>query len=220
LISRAVGSGKSVLASLVVEEMSKIVKKSPNKQLTYFFCDSTNSNRQRELEQASTIYNDLLKQMLRRQKKAIPDYVVEDFDDKGTDGFLDEQLCLDALKDMLGQCQESIIVIDAIDECPTLVRQDILNNCLQMLWDHAKRQGVVLKIFVSSKPETDIRMFFEETHPESALGVDNAKDIKTFVLKKVDADFRAGLFTQDMNAKKQDMINGVLSLAHGMQVAP
>jgi hypothetical protein len=220
LISRAVGSGKSVLASLVVEEMSKIVKKSPNKQLAYFFCDSTNSNRQRELEQASTIYNDLLKQMLRRQKKAIPDYVVEDFDDKGTDGFLDEQLCLDALKDILGQCQESIIVIDAIDECPTLVRQDILNNCLQMLWDHAKRQGMVLKIFVSSKPATDIRMFFEETHPESALGVDNAKDIKTFVLKKVDADFRAGLFTQDMNAKKQDMINGVLSLAHGMQVAP
>lgn len=205
-----------MLASLVVENISKRLKVDKSKQMPFFFCDSTNSNRQKELEQPASVYYDLLKQLLRRNRRDIPGYVLEDFGDKGEDGSLEQDLALDALEEIVGDSPHTIIILDAIDECSPDVRDSIFQDCFQMLWKRAREKSTVLKIFVSSKPETDIKLFFESTYPNHILRVDNAEDIRTFVTKRMDADFRSRHFSREMESKKQDMISGLLGMAHGM----
>ncbi|KAL9616329.1 MAG: hypothetical protein Q9160_008792 [Pyrenula sp. 1 TL-2023] len=79
----------------------------------------------------------------------------------------------------LGRTSPTIIVIDALDECDSRQRRLLLSA----LDEISSRSRDIVKIFVSSRDETDIAVYFSNGVTGKVTATDNAEDFRRFVEK-------------------------------------
>lgn len=180
----AVGSGKSTLASLALETLSKPDGVQRNTSIIFFFCDK--NTRSDELKNQNMIYRCLLKQLLRlHSDKSIPSRIFEEHEKKGRDGDLSEDESKRSILSFIKQ-NPTILILDALDECDIDVRTRIIQDLIFPLLSSES----YVKIFVTSRPETDlISVFGDETPLKCArftMKVQSEEDVNLYIKKELE----------------------------------
>ena len=113
------GAGKTILTSIVVEELSSRFSTDPGVGIAYLYCNF----RQKHEQKAQDLLTSLLKQ-LSQERSTLPDSVKSLYDkhkEKWTRPSLDE--ISRTLQSVVGTYRRVIIIVDALDECQES------NNC-------------------------------------------------------------------------------------------
>lgn len=195
--------GKTILASVIVEEVRKIVPAT----VCFFYCKYMDSERDSFLRIARTI----LSQVLLQNPDLLP-YVIEVCAKSGSPTLNDVDLAERTLKICLKYCARVYVVLDGLDECESHVQKHIVS---------------FFKTLVEAQPPDDvdkIRCVFISQHDHAAekrldgipsfkfTGEQNFDDIKHFVLSW------AGKAAQkfELTAQKIDeVVHAVMSRTEG-----
>ncbi|KAL7266669.1 hypothetical protein RUND412_010779 [Rhizina undulata] len=174
------GAGKTMLASLVIDTL---IKPTPtNHALAYFYCKYGEKDRQDPQSILSTIAKQLA---LMSPEASLPKAVISLYEEQKNDGVKSRRLWLDQSTELILQLsrefEQTIIIIDALDECPKKSRYELL-VALEKL--RTSTEGV--KIFVTSRDDDDIRIQLKKESEVYIQPSDNSRDIELFVVTEVD----------------------------------
>jgi hypothetical protein len=185
------GSGKSKLASLVIDQFLEGHSTSGiHEPLAYFYCARNPGEPERS--NPTEIFRSLVRQ-LSCLKPGLPimapitsRYRAREESNFGLTALsLDE--CLQLILE-LGKIYPSIIiVIDALDECCSHTRLDLL----EVLDDIIQRSASLVKVFVTSREDSDIVCRLETSPNLYIKASDNHKDIERFVPIEVDKSIKS-----------------------------
>ena len=103
------------------------------------------------------------------------------YDKKNATGFASNQLsleeCQDQLRELIEIYPQTTLVLDALDECDKTARGDLVNFLDKL----AKDSSRLLKIFVASRPDQDLRIDFGSGPNVEIKADDNEEDIEKYV---------------------------------------
>jgi hypothetical protein len=175
------GSGKTYLTSRVIDEIQDSLQSNPNHEgLAFFYCNRNETERQAPLSvlrsfvrQLSTITSDddsihknLRQFYIQTRLKASE---------------LGVNSCKDLLLEFVNLYPKTTLILDALDECDSRKR-GILLETFDYILDHALRP---IKIFISSRPDGDIKERFKGRANIQIQATDNHDDIATFVESEI-----------------------------------
>ncbi|KAI5837295.1 ankyrin repeat-containing domain protein [Morchella snyderi] len=205
------GVGKSVLTSVVIKDLCSRYPPSSRIGVAFFYFSF-----QRTAETTlSLLFSVLIKQLCWRQEnlpKSLTD-LYERCDAQGISLPTQEELQSE-FEGLIGNFKEVVLVLDALDECPKVVRKVICNYIAKLLQNTPDK----LKILVTSRPEDDIRIAFKsskfETIEVAAKNV--TPDIKSYVLYTLANQEGSGYAICDDINLQQEIFHALLSHADGM----
>ncbi len=90
-------------------------------------------------------------------------------------------MCKEQLLESVNLYQKTTFVLDALDECDPKNRH-LLTEALEFLLSKSERP---LKVFISSRPDGDIRRHFISYPNIEIQATDNKDDIEKFVIEKI-----------------------------------
>ena len=212
LITFTAGSGKSVLASHVVDEHTAALR--DNEAIAYFYCSSTDATR----HDLTSVLCSLVRQLsVSRDGQSLHHAVLEIFErDKGS-GNARTGLSYKVAENLLGVLTESYscvtLIVDGLDECNETNRSDLIRYFDQLLHRSTSTQ---LKIFVTSRFAGDMRYLLKR-YPN--IGIEDVQiedDIRHFVNQRIlDHDHRI----HPLSVSLRDQIaDRVVEQSHGMYV--
>jgi Cdc6-like AAA superfamily ATPase len=185
-LSGPAGSGKTVLASFVIEYLQR--NASPTDVIAYFYC---NANTSQSLS-TETIMASLLAQLC---GSAIPTSISKLFRQSAETGQAPRALTVDQLTSVLGEVIKSIgnpiIVVDGIDEAS---HPEVLCNILHLL---TSLPGSWLRLFLSSRPDVEIDAALVDVSRLCASKQVLTEDIKTYVKHRLAADRKLARLSED-----------------------
>ncbi|KAI8714909.1 NACHT domain-containing protein [Fusarium sp. LHS14.1] len=215
------GSGKSKLASIVVEDALEAFRENQTPAPVYFYCSRNPAEPGRS--DPSKIAASIARQ-LSTPKVGGPllEAAVEVYRRReAEDTFASGPLRLDESKSLILKLLEQYrdvtmtIVIDALDECNPATRGDLLDT----LEDLLKTSPCLLKIFVSSRTDQDI-VYKLDNYPNLHLSSDrNSPDIDLFVHSETKRLIDKGSLLRFSTRKKEirdRIIDELTSKAQGM----
>ncbi|KAL6413086.1 uncharacterized protein AUP68_02584 [Ilyonectria robusta] len=147
-ISAMAGAGKSVLASVVIEEIAD--KKTV--PIAFFYC----KNGDQEKKTLISLMKAVLSQLVTQQDHLIPYYHDEGVR-SGEVSLQSTKLCKSLLRHMLLNIPKAFLVIDGLDECDDTERRLILDFLSEVInLCDSKTPGKV-RVLILSRDEPDIR---------------------------------------------------------------
>src|SRR5271156_511681 len=143
------GQGKTVLSKFILDRLEELAKSHKSVKVIYFFF----SDRDEHFRTISSILRSLLKQLLTTSAlfRFISDMVE-----------IESSMDLDNLWEILEKIFRAPVlskiycIIDALDECDEGSREWLLRRIVKLAQASAEKQGMVLKLLVTSRPVTDI----------------------------------------------------------------
>ena len=180
------GSGKSCLSHVVIEDVKKNINSSSRKQLAYFYINGTEA-RTTPGDYTTTILRCLLKQLADLGSgEKLYEGVVQAYEKQTGRPHLSKDESVQLISRCIHDFQDTTIVIDGLDEC-TEESQAELTECLYDLLESSKASRRVLKIFIASRPEQHIEDHLERLEP-SRLNVadNNIEDIHRLIDGRVE----------------------------------
>src|ERR1700733_10820789 len=172
----AVGSGKSTLMSLVVDELLEESQFNSEELVAFFFCDKASRNEQ--LLGPRSILRSLLKQLV-SMKGEIPEDLNQAYKSERRNGIMNRK-AHSFMQTVIRSARRTKIVIDGLDECDIETRTKLLDD---LKWLENSSFGEMGNN-VASRPDSDIDSFFEENYPSATITVQSYRDIEFFVRKK------------------------------------
>ena len=174
-----VGSGKSTLTAIVIEDAMMRSAAGQNPPPVYFYCSRNAAEPARSSPDA--ILASIVRQLSDINSGApLRRSIVEKYERKGR-GFESKGLRLEESRDfileMIGSFRMTTIVIDALDEIDSTSRDALLEALENILQDAT---GLV-KIFVSSRDDQDIVCTLSEYPSLDIVSDKNQRDIERFV---------------------------------------
>ncbi|KAH8812890.1 hypothetical protein F5884DRAFT_318007 [Xylogone sp. PMI_703] len=169
------GAGKTILASLLVEEAQHI----PNSSVLFFYCKHKDPQRSTFVAVARAILAQLLVQ--HREDELLAPFLYEQSLDSGESSLNSLKLCNSLLKtafDILPDDEKVYIVIDGIDECEPLERKEILSAFSSVI-TKINPPGKIKGLFIS-QDEKDIRTSLQTAASIQISESDIEDDIKCF----------------------------------------
>jgi hypothetical protein len=211
-----VGSGKSTLTAMVIQDLESQIGDPTSDVLVFFFCDRT--TRSHQIANDADVFRVLLKQLLRAIDGELPEKVLNQYNTKMTDGSLDRNVCLELLLETAGLCKSLRIVLDAFDECPQNVRKSLVH---QLFLPLIQQRNAKAKIFVSSRPgpEFDRTHPFDVTHANEQihlLHVENTDDLDMFIDEKLNEVMDPYFFGNDLERVRGIATSKLKEKANGM----
>jgi ankyrin repeat domain-containing protein 50 len=175
------GTGKTYLTSRAIDEIRDALKSNPNHEgLAFFYCNRNETERQKPLSvlrsfvrQLSTIANNedsmqkSLRQLHIQTRLKASELSVDD--------------CKDLLLKFINLYPKTTLVLDALDECDKHTR-GVLIETFDHFLDHASKP---VKIFISSRPDGDIKERLKSRANIEIQATDNHDDIATFVESEI-----------------------------------
>jgi len=207
------GAGKTKLASTIVDEMLRTLTSQPNDEaLAYFYCDRNQSDRQDPL----LILRSFVRQLsTTRTGDAIQPTLAQLYHQKKLTGFasgaLDMKESVDLLSQYVNTYPQTTLILDALDECDHRTRKRLIIA----LDDIIKCATKPIKVFISSRPDEDIKHRFETESNVGIQATDNQNDIAKFVAAGLEADDKSRRRELSKELKK-DIINTLLHKSQGM----
>jgi hypothetical protein len=174
--------------------------------LAYFYCDASDSESQRLV----TVLGALLCQICIQLAK-IPDCIETAFHEASSPSGQQLKPAVEQLQSMivvaLSYCRNPIIVVDGLDEA--LEREDLC----ELLVSLAGKQSSLVRIFVTSRPEPDIRRHFEGMTIISAQCKAADNDIDRYIMDRIVSNAR---FRKMSDGLRQHIYQALREGAQGM----
>ncbi|VDB86852.1 unnamed protein product [Peniophora sp. CBMAI 1063] len=191
------GAGKSVLCSAVLDTLSM----DKAQLLAYFYVDYSNIQQR---EGWDGLVSSLIFQLGTGSSEACYKYLVEKRGGRVSRDSLTSDQLLDMFVDLLLIPGPTVVVIDALDEFPQDMRQDHLFPFLKRLHSNLETGNVELRLFITSRPESDIQHFMTEfpsfvTHQ---LDLDSAQQHRGELAEYVAVQLAASRVNLRQSAKK------------------
>lgn len=118
-------------------------------------------------------------------QNGFPKEVLECYEERRKRGATVEKLTFDEcgqlIIPLLDSCPQSTIVIDGLDECESRQRTDLLKKLSEL----TRSSTSLVKIFISSREEIDIRMELEHVPNLYIDAQDNKYDIERFIRREI-----------------------------------
>jgi len=187
-------------------------EKIEHRSIAYFYCYRNEELRRKPGE----ILRAILKQ-LALSSKELPNIIVSAYDRqrrKGSGGPLDISEAQDLITELANAKSETIFLIDGLDEIDK-EQCKVLLDALKSVIQSASR---VIKVFLSSRDNRDIRNQLNDVPNFSIKAVDNAADIDRFITREVgqkicDKALLGGEIPSDLRERIESTIS---RKAHGM----
>ena len=191
--TRLAGAGKTYIASTAIDSL--LSNPTPEK-LAYFYCNRAEENRREPQSILNTLVQQLAQTRTESGKNKLLKPVVDIYLDRGRKGQLSSRLSLGESQELLVQLTniypQTTICIDALDEVETETRL-LLLKALKNIIEKSKN---LVKIFATTRMDTDILRQFE-TFPRIELQPDdNIGDINRFVETKLQSTIDDGLLLE------------------------
>ncbi|PYH73951.1 uncharacterized protein BO88DRAFT_484802 [Aspergillus vadensis CBS 113365] len=174
----AVGCGKSVLCSTVIQDIEEFCESDPSRKFAYWYFQFSNDETQK-------VYN-MIRSILRQlMPRTLPSSIINLWEEHSPRGSKpQQQKFADILDVVLESSQgEVFLILDALDECPATGddgRSSLLQFIVELLGKHQSK----MHILATSRPEPDIRSrleLYQSVDLETGLG----QDVETFVRDQV-----------------------------------
>ncbi|KAH6888665.1 hypothetical protein B0T10DRAFT_573510 [Thelonectria olida] len=214
------GSGKSKLLSMVVEDAYQAFTQKQAPAPVFFYCSRNPAEPGRS--DPATIMASLLKQLSRPEVGGpILQPVIDEYNKRKKDGSISMPLTRTESANLMLKLLETYksttltIAIDALDECDTETRLDLLDEIEKLL----RNSPCLLKIFVSSRDDQNLVNRLEHYPTLQLSSQKNSKDINRFLQTETARLIGQGRLFSSSNSKQalQKEIVEVLSLkASGM----
>ncbi|KAI1742078.1 hypothetical protein F4680DRAFT_412804 [Xylaria scruposa] len=175
------GAGKTFLVSKVVDHQRDMLEISPKQEgFAFFYCDRNEEQRRQPL----SVLQSYVRQLSTTVKN--PNCIRKQLQDccrkaraNGSDlGF---EACREQLLESIHLYSQTTLVLDALDECEPQSRGRIV-EVVEYLISRSKND---LKVFISSRPDRDIRDRFSKTPNIEIQATNNEEDIQEFVREKI-----------------------------------
>jgi Cdc6-like AAA superfamily ATPase len=178
------GTGKTNLTSRVIDKIQDDLRRAPNHEgLAFFYCNRNEAERQEPLSvlrsfvrQLSTLVNEehssislqrrLQEFYIQKQEKASAPTISE---------------CKELILEFINIYPKTTLILDALDECDKHKRGDLIKIFDDFL-AHASRP---VKIFISSRPDDDIKERFKSGANIEIQAADNDDDISKFIRSEI-----------------------------------
>lgn len=203
------GTGKTHLTSTVIDHIrSQLSNPLTDEGFAFFYCDRDEGTRSqplsilqslvRQLSTATSNPSSMQTKLLNACKEARS---------KGTNFRLNQ--CEDQILASMDIYQQTTLVIDAMDECDSDSRDQFL-DVLNSFMSKAKRP---LRIFISSRPDSDIESQLENTPSMNISASDNRDDIKKYLQAELDRFARKNHVLKPL---KTNIVDKLLERSQGM----
>ncbi|KAH0565685.1 hypothetical protein GP486_000925 [Trichoglossum hirsutum] len=209
------GAGKTKLVSTVVDDLLDGFKQHSNDEaLAYFYCDRNEFVRQ----DPELILSSFVRQLsISRNGDAIQRSVVQLYHQKQKTGFASGKLKIEESRDVLLQLvriyPQTTLVLDALDECNKETRTQLV-DILDTLVTQAPKP---VKVFISSRPDQDIKHRFECGPNVQIRATDNRDDIAKFVDHKINNS--PGYWQKSISPDlKKGICETLVDKSEGMQI--
>ncbi|KAI1357489.1 hypothetical protein F5Y08DRAFT_352320 [Xylaria arbuscula] len=203
------GAGKTFLASKVVDHRRDMLETSPNQEGFAFFYCNRNEEKRREPLSVLQSYVRQLSTTVRNPdciRKDLQDYCEKARKNGSHLGFKD---CKVQLLESIRLYSQTTLVLDALDECEPKSREQLL-DVINYLISSSENN---LKVFISSRPDRDIRDRFLKTPNIPVQATDNQDDIQKYVRERI---VKHGNW-RDMSKKLQnDIVDMFFDKSQGM----
>lgn len=196
---------------MVINTLLSLQNRQAAEPVVYFYCNRNEPQRRNP----TAILQAILKQLCVILPQAgLPAPVVAVYDDRCKDGLaagsLEFQECLDLLVLLLYLYPYTTIVIDALDESDPMERWQLLEAFTKCMNDSS------VKIFISSRDDTDIKSKLENVPNLYIEAEDNMDDIRRFIHREVKSSVgRRRLWRLPDNVQTQ-IISTILQKSNGM----
>ncbi|KAJ2988150.1 hypothetical protein NUW58_g4128 [Xylaria curta] len=197
------GAGKTILASVVVDHLRLI----PDAAVAYFYCKYGNESRDSFIGLARAILTQLL-----HQRPSLTPYLFEKASTSGDALLNSTTTARDMIQTVLSSCNKTYIVIDGIDECGRIHRDEIVEvfrTAVENL--PAEVIGSVRCLFVSQDDDNARRNFRDL--PAIKITNESQGDLKDFAEKRhLALEDKFGL----LRSKDHHIANILTARARGM----
>ena len=173
------GAGKTKLVSTVVDDqLGSFAKNSKREALAYFYCDRNRA----EFRNLTSILSSFVRQLsISQDEKSVHNSSVQLYDDRRRSGFASNQLSFEEAQTQLYKLTQkypqTILVLDALDECEECSRTEIVRSLNRLI----SQPSGLIKIFISSRPDPDLRIELEHGPNLEIKAEDNHDDIIKYV---------------------------------------
>lgn len=150
--------------------------------LAYFYCDRNQPDRR----DPSLILSSFVRQLATpRDDDSIHRSIVREYTKARQTAFASGKLKMAESQALLAELFEgnpqTILVVDALDECDETTRLDFMNILDKLIYE----SSTPVKVFVSSRRDRDIKDHFEHVLNMEITATDNKDDIATFVNHRI-----------------------------------
>ncbi|WAO93291.1 Hypothetical protein NCS54_01083300 [Fusarium falciforme] len=206
------GSGKTFITSRVIDLVAENLGSKQNHEgFAFFYCNQTEPTRR----QALSVLCSFIRQL--SSPKCISGHLhpklrqlYVDSQLKGAGWTLD--LCKQHLIYLFNFYPHTTVILDALDECEVEERRLLLN-----IFDWAtKSTSRPVKIFISSRPEADIRQRLISLPNLEISARNNNHDIARFIKESADSPGPWSLALEKNNALKEEIIQTLIEKSDGM----
>ncbi|OJZ87121.1 hypothetical protein ASPFODRAFT_44747 [Aspergillus luchuensis CBS 106.47] len=174
----AVGCGKSVLCSTVIQDIEEFCESDTSRNYAYWYFQFSNDETQK-------MYN-MIRSILRQfMPPILPGSIIKLWEEHCHRGSKPQQRKLAEILDNLLETSqgEFFLILDALDECPATGDNE-RSSLLQFLEELLKKHQTKLHILATSRPEPDIRSRLEQ-YQRVDLEAGLSGDVETFVRAQV-----------------------------------
>lgn len=210
-LSFVAGAGKTKLASTVVDDILHDLSGRNDEAVAYFYCDRNQANRK---DPVSVLRSFVRQLSTTRPGNAMLPPLLLLYQQKRQTGFasgsLDINECEDLLLEYVKIYPHTILILDALDECDHRTRKHLIAALDRIVGSSSKP----IKVFISSRPDLDIRDRFETGPNVGVQATDNQNDIARFVDAQL-GEHEKG--RKKLSVKlKEDIRNTLLEKSQGM----
>lgn len=203
------GTGKTFLTSKVIDHKIAILDSGPKDEGLAFFYFSRNDSARNS---ALSCLQSLVRQLSTSRRRT--GYMRPALQELGSEcrrngRILNRELCRTQLADACNLFPRSTLIIDALDECSQDDREGLIN----VFDDLMQISGNPLMIFISGRPDGDIRAALRNRVCVQVGVDDNQDDISNFVKEKIQQHRRWGNFSEALKTK---ILDTLLDKSHGM----
>ena len=178
------GAGKTKLVSTVVGSLRRDLEGEPQGEaLAYFYCDRNQPDRQSHEQ----IMRSFIRQLSTpRDCDMIPSCIGKCYAEKEKPGFASTSLtflqCSALVPELSRMYSKITLVLDALDECERSTRHILINEIDRLV---SGSTSCIIKVFISSRPDKDIKHRFQVGPNVCISATDNGADIKKFIVDTI-----------------------------------
>lgn len=171
------GSGKSCLAHVVIEDVRKTIDITRGERLAFFYCDGTDAEGASQIANTNNILRSFVKQLSDADNaQKLMTAVINSYHENHHKADLTEKQSFDLIVALVNESTSTTLVIDGLDECALKVQRTLTARIKELL---ETATGLV-KVYFSSRRTPEI---------EKRLAELNASEIQTMHHNKDDINF-------------------------------
>jgi hypothetical protein len=139
-------TGKTILASVLIEECSRMVRLSKDLSFAFFYCRDKDEQRNK----FASVAKSMLAQLLRQQPVILP-YLYDECLKSAKVTLSSSQDCIRLLGTVLQAVPQTFLIVDGIDECEQKERKAMLNFFTSTITSDDIAPGKVRALFISQQ---------------------------------------------------------------------